>query len=171
MNRISRRSFVKAAAAGLGFPAIIPARVLGANAPSKQITIGMIGLGSHGFDVNLPGFLTQADARVLAVCDVDRRYLLDQGFPRNPRPPGHRRGDDFHPDHWHTLMSVMAVRAGKDVQCEKPTLTIDEGKILVARCENTKSFQTSTEDRAVPVYHRMADWSATAGSASSSGSR
>jgi predicted dehydrogenase len=62
------------------------------------------------------------------------------------------------PDHWHVLMSVMAVRAGKDVQCEKPTLTIDEGKILVREIrEHDKVFQTSTEDRAVPVYHRMAE--------------
>src|SRR5690606_21218910 len=52
----------------------------------------------------------------------------------------------------------MAMRAGKDVQCEKPTLTIDEGKILVAEARRLKKvFQTSTEDRSVPVYHRMAE--------------
>jgi predicted dehydrogenase len=52
----------------------------------------------------------------------------------------------------------MAVKAGKDVQCEKPTLTIDEGKILVrtVRAHN-KVFQTSTEDRSLSVYHRMAE--------------
>jgi predicted dehydrogenase len=62
------------------------------------------------------------------------------------------------PDHWHTLMSVLAVRAGKDVQCEKPTLSIDEGKILIREVRrHQRVFQTSTEDRSIPVYHRMAE--------------
>jgi predicted dehydrogenase len=62
------------------------------------------------------------------------------------------------PDHWHTLISVMAMRAGKDVQCEKPTLTIGEGKVLIdAVRKHKKVFQTSTEDRSIPVYHRMAE--------------
>jgi predicted dehydrogenase len=62
------------------------------------------------------------------------------------------------PDHWHTLMSVLALKAGKDVQCEKPTLTIDEGKVLIRAVRNLdRVFQTSTEDRSVPVYHRMAE--------------
>jgi predicted dehydrogenase len=62
------------------------------------------------------------------------------------------------PDHWHTLISVAAARAGKDVQCEKPTLTIGEGKILIDEVrKNRRVFQTSTEDRSIPVYHRMAE--------------
>jgi predicted dehydrogenase len=62
------------------------------------------------------------------------------------------------PDHWHTLMSVMAAKAGKDVQCEKPTLTIDEGKILVKTIRRYGTvFQTSTEDRSEKIYHRMAE--------------
>jgi predicted dehydrogenase len=62
------------------------------------------------------------------------------------------------PDHWHTLISLLAVHAGKDVQCEKPTLTINEGKLLIQTVrKHEKVFQTSTEDRAVPEYHRMAE--------------
>jgi len=62
------------------------------------------------------------------------------------------------PDHWHTLISIMAARAGKDVQCEKPTLTIDEGKILIETIrKHHRVFQTSTEDRSLPEYHRMAE--------------
>jgi len=62
------------------------------------------------------------------------------------------------PDHWHTLISMLAVQAGKDVQCEKPTLTIHEGKVLI-ECvrKHKKVFQTSTEDRSVPEYHRIAE--------------
>ncbi|HKJ69598.1 MAG TPA: Gfo/Idh/MocA family oxidoreductase, partial [bacterium] len=62
------------------------------------------------------------------------------------------------PDHWHTIMALMAARAGKDVCCEKPTLTIREGQIL---CDTIRRygrvFQTSTEDRSVYIYHRMAE--------------
>jgi len=52
----------------------------------------------------------------------------------------------------------MAARAGKDVQCEKPTLCIGEGKTLVKEIRRLgRVFQTSTEDRAVKEYHRMAE--------------
>ncbi len=61
------------------------------------------------------------------------------------------------PDHWHVPMSVMALRAGKDVICEKPTLTIEQGRILVETVRKQKAvFQTSTEDRSVPCYHQLA---------------
>jgi predicted dehydrogenase len=175
MTTLSRRNFVRTTTAALAVPTVIPARVLGQNAPSKQITVGMIGVGSHGTDHNLRNYLKQEDARVLAVCDVDRNHMR-----RAKRFVDEHHGNtdcattgDFReilarkdidavmistPDHWHTLISVMAVRAGKDVQCEKPTLSIDEGKILISEVrKHEKIFQTSTEDRAVPVYHRMAE--------------
>jgi predicted dehydrogenase len=56
------------------------------------------------------------------------------------------------------LISVLAARTGKDVQCEKPTLTIAEGKILIETMRKLgRVFQTSTEDRSLPMYHRMAE--------------
>ena len=77
------------------------------------------------------------------------------------------------PDHWHTLISLMAIQAGKDVQCEKPTLTIDEGKVLV---EAVRKHRKGLPDQhRGPVAARCItawrNWCATAGSASCSGSR
>lgn len=181
-NRIHRRRFLRksAAAAGVvaGAPAFVPSHVLGragAVPPSEQVTIGFIGTGSHGTGWNLRAYLLQPDARVLAVCDVDSQHMAKAQTQVHEKY-GNRdcaATKDFReilarpdidavmistPDHWHVLMSLMAIEAGKDVQCEKPTLTIDEGKLLVKMVRrHAKVFQTSTEDRSLEVYHRMAE--------------
>ena len=174
MNALSRRCFLQTAAA-LAVPAIIPARVLGAEAPSHQINVGFIGTGDHGTTWNLRRYLNFNDARVRMVCDVDgermrrakeivdEQYLnQDCAMTKDFREVLAREDIDAvmisTPDHWHTLISVLALRAGKDVQCEKPTLTIDEGKVLIETVRrHHRVFQTSTEDRSIPVYHRMAE--------------
>jgi predicted dehydrogenase len=181
-RKLSRRSFLKRSSvltsSAIAAPCLIPATVLGrdnAVAASERITVGMIGTGSHGIHRNLKMYLAQKDAQVLSVCDVDgkrvaeAKNLVDEKYGNDSctttkdfRSILDR--DDIDavmistPDHWHVLISVMAIRAGKDVQCEKPTLTIDEGKILVKTVrEHQKVFQTSTEDRSLPMYHRMAE--------------
>jgi myo-inositol 2-dehydrogenase / D-chiro-inositol 1-dehydrogenase len=180
--RLSRRSFLQRTAtaaclAGVA-PQIVPASVLGADgqtAPSNQIAVGFIGTGDHGMGWNLPPYLRHQSARVIAVCDVDGRRLtrakqtVDERYKNEAcfatkdfREVLARKDIDAvmisTPDHWHTLISLFAIQAGKDVQCEKPTLTIHEGKVLVdAVRKHKRVFQTSTEDRSVVEYHRIAE--------------
>ena len=64
-------------AAGLvtTFPTIVPSSVLGAVAPSNRINVAMIGMGRQAVYANLKPFLHSDDARVVAVCDVDKWRL------------------------------------------------------------------------------------------------
>jgi predicted dehydrogenase len=179
-SRITRRSFLARSTAGvataLAVPSLVPSSMLGADAPSNQITIGFIGTGDHGTSWNLRRYLElKSMARVLVVCDVDgermrhAKEIVDEQYlnedcatTKDFREVLARKDVDAvmisTPDHWHTLISILALRAGKDVQCEKPTLTIDEGKLLIQEVrKHKKVFQTSTEDRSIPVYHRMAE--------------
>lgn len=156
-------------------PMILPSRLFGDDAPGRKITLGCIGVGTHGTGVNLKTFLAQPDARVLAVCDVftSRR---DNALAMVNKTYGNqdcRAVADFReiladksidavvistPDHWHVPMSLMALAAGKDVFCEKPTLTIDQGRELVQAVAKHKAvFQTGLEDRSLARYHRVAE--------------
>jgi predicted dehydrogenase len=175
MKTLTRRKFLRSAVAGLAAPCIVPASVFGANSPSNKITIGFIGTGDHGTNWNLDRYLKLPAARVLVVCDVDgarmhrAKALTDAAYDNEDcattkdfREVIARKDIDAvmisTPDHWHTLISVLAARAGKDVQCEKPTLTIGEGKILIETMrKHGRVFQTSTEDRSVREYHRIAE--------------
>lgn len=175
MQPLSRRQFLRAGTVAVAAPYLVPASVLGADAPSKKLTVGFIGVGDHGTGWNLPPYLRHPEAKVLMVCDVDAyrmrkaKAMIDAHYDTEDcamtqdfREVLARKDIDTvmisTPDHWHTLISLMALRAGKDVQCEKPTLTIDEGKLLIETVrKHNRVFQTSTEDRSVPEYHRMAE--------------
>src|SRR5437660_10771794 len=83
-NGISRRKFmtttVKAFGASsvlAGFPTIVPASLFGKTAPSNRINIGAIGTGRISRVHDLPGLLKYDQARMMAVCDLDRKRVED----------------------------------------------------------------------------------------------
>lgn len=149
----SRRNFLKTSTAGIAAATIVPASALGledSTAPSNRLTVGVIGLGSRGYNL-IDELFKHSDARIVAICDVDSLHYRDRkwgtgtAYGRDAAKkkiagkygPGNglRVTDDFHevcsyddidlvvvatPDHWHAHCTLEALRNGKDVYCEKP---------------------------------------------------
>ncbi|HWB00507.1 MAG TPA: Gfo/Idh/MocA family oxidoreductase [Pirellulales bacterium] len=163
----SRREFLKTATAVAGasfIPYWLPVdRTAAAESKSAndRLRAGCIGNGGMG----------SGDARavrnfadIVAFCDVDRSH--SERLHSDPKI-GAGKGDIYDdyrkvldrsdidvvtistPDHWHTKIAIDALRAGKDVYCQKPlTLTIDEGKLLCKVLNETgRVFQVGTQQR------------------------
>ncbi len=172
-EKVSRRSFLKRTAslsAGLAAPVFVPAAALGSGwklSPSERITLGFIGVGGMG-SAHLNGFLGNSRVEVVAVCDVDkgRREAAQQRVGRGCAAFNDYREllarDDIDavviatPDHWHTLNSIHACQAGKDIYCEKPlTLTIEEAlKLEKTVRQYGRVFQTGSQQRSGGEFHR-----------------
>ncbi|MBN2317057.1 MAG: Gfo/Idh/MocA family oxidoreductase [Sedimentisphaerales bacterium] len=162
---IARRTFLKSSMAAVVAPYVVPSLVLGA---SNRLTMGMIGLGSMGMR-HVKGFLEEYDCRIIAVCDVDadRRRAAVQEINKKYGNNDCSQYNDFReliargdvdtlciavPDHWHAVLALVGIRAGKDIYGEKPLgLTIAEGRAIVEAVNRyqcvwqTGSWQRSTD--------------------------
>jgi len=117
--------------------------------PSETVTLAFVGLGGRGSQL-LPVFLNLSDTRVLAVCDAaaERRVrakAVVDAFYGNADCAAYR---DFREllarpdidalyvatgDRWHAQLAIQAMRAGKDIYCEKPiSLSMREGEAVAA---------------------------------------
>ena len=182
MTTLSRRSFLKKSSALALGATLIPASALGLDgnvAASERITMGLIGCGSHGGGWNLDLMIANPMQQVIAVCDVDagrmnnarnkaqNAYSAKMGTTYKGcaaygdfRDVVNRKDVDAvciaTPDHWHVLLSVFAMKAGKDVICEKPTLTIEQGRILSDTQKQTgRVFQNASENRSIAGYQYL----------------
>ena len=124
------------------------------------------------------------EVQVLAVCDVDRvrreeaKRIVEETYAAR-EPDGKYKGctayNDYRellarpdidavviatPDHWHSLQSIHAVEAGKDVYCEKPiSLTIQEGRRLVQTVRRYgRIFQTGTQYRSISTIRKICEF-------------
>jgi predicted dehydrogenase len=188
-GKTSRRAFIGAAGKGLmaasilpGFPAIVPASVLGAAAPSNRINIGAIGNGRISRTHDLPGLWKHDAARIVAACDLDSKRVADakllvNGYytKKNGKPYDGVTGyGDYRellaskdvdavvistPDHWHAAIAIHAVEAGKDVYLQKPaSLTIAEGRALSDAVHRSgRIFQIGSQQRSSPQFRYAAE--------------
>ncbi|MBL8227573.1 MAG: Gfo/Idh/MocA family oxidoreductase [Bryobacterales bacterium] len=164
---LTRRQVLQAAT-------VVPAAALGrggATPPSDRINLGIIGVNGMGRS-NLANCAKYPDVVVTAICDVsqERREAalkLHQGTAT-----GHtdyrellaRRDVDAviiaSPPHWHTLMAIDAVKAGKDIYLQKPMTLYPEETLAVRNAVNRhkRISQIGTQIHAGSNYRRVVEW-------------
>jgi predicted dehydrogenase len=165
-SSISRRNMLKSAgalAAGAALPKWFLEEQLDADevkpptSANEKPNIALIGCGGQG-----RGNIKDAArfGNVVALCDVDDRHSAGAAMDHPGAKTYHdfrkvMERDDIHvivnatPDHWHTIVNLHALRAGKDIYGQKPlTLTIDEGKVLVEAVKKSGCvFQVGSQQR------------------------
>ena len=183
-NVITRRKFLEKASVISAFT-IVPRFVLGGKgftAPSDLITLGFIGTGKQAGSLQ-GSFLDTNEVKIVAASDVFGMKLQQfaeqvnqyyAGKATQSKYNGCVRYNDFRdllgrkdidavviavPDHWHSVIAILAARAGKDIYCEKPlSLTIREGRAMVAESRKHKRvFQTGSMQRSWPEFRQAVE--------------
>ena len=171
---LNRRQFLKnvvLSTTAVAVPFYVPGKLLGregAVPPSEQIILGALGIGSRGDHV-LKVFLQQPDVRFLSICDIRRnrreaiKRMADEMYGGNDCTMFRDMFEFYEAnpqmdavliatgDRWHTMASIVAAKAGKDIFCEKPlSLTIQESR-AVEQVVNRygRVFQAGTQRRTI----------------------
>ena len=132
--------------------------------PNEKLGVAVVGCGGRGGD-HLKTFSTRSDTEVLYIVEVDENIgqKRAEGVAKNQaRPPKvvadmREAFDDKSvdvvttatPNHWHSLVSIWAMQAGKDVYVEKPVShNVSEGRRVVETARKyNKICQTGTQSR------------------------
>ena len=169
-TRLTRRRFLTRGAmtaSVVALPYYVPASALGrdgAVAPSERIVMGGIGMGGRG-SYDLGVMLADRDVQWVAVCDVlkSRRTAAKNMVDRKLGNRDCAVYGDLRQflaersdvdavliatgDRWHALAATLAMRAGKDVYCEKPAcLTMVQGQMVVETARRyCRVYQTGAQ--------------------------
>ena len=174
---LTRRRFLKSAALAAGAvaagPNIVRAETLGTTGragANSRITVGVIGLGGRGREV-MRAFMQQPDTHVVAVndCYASKRQqaleLVNDHY-------GNQDCDAYLDmmelldrkdidavliatgDNWHSGVSLLAARAGKDIYCEKPmSVAISESRAVADTMKRLgRVYQCGTQRRSISNF-------------------
>ena len=174
-SSLNRRQFLQASAASaIALPTLIPSSVLGSDAappPSERISLGIIGVNGMGRS-NLDNCAQYPDVAVTAVCDVakSRRDEVVARFSSSAKGSNDyrellaRKDVDAviiaTPPHWHALMAIHAVEAGKDIYLQKPMTLYPDETLAVRNAVNKhkRISQIGTQIHAGANYRRVVEW-------------
>ena len=172
MSEITRRKFMKSSIAVGTAAVMMPySRVLGAN---DEIRVAVAGINSRGGS-HIGAFNRLPGVRVVALCDPDQKVLarhVKKFTDRNEKVDAYtdirKLLEDKNidalsigtPNHWHSLMTIWACQAGKDVFVEKPVShNIYEGRKMVEAARKYKRIvQTGTQKRSDQALHDVFEY-------------
>ncbi|MHC4061849.1 MAG: Gfo/Idh/MocA family protein, partial [Planctomycetota bacterium] len=153
-KRVSRRDFLLSTASTAAAFTIVPRHVLagsGQTPPSEKLNIAGVGVGGMG-KINLEKL---ADENIVALCDVDEKYAgkVFDDYPQAKKYADFRRMLEKQreidavvvatPDHTHAVISMMAMKMGKHVYCQKPlTHSVYEARMLT---EAARKYKVATQ--------------------------
>ncbi len=174
MKSLKRREFIRksiivSGGVAIGAPAYIKGYVQ--NKPSDMVNVAVSGINSRG-GAHISNFTKIKNSRVVALCDVDQN--LFPGMVSNIEKQGGvkpRTVVDFRellddkdidavsiavPDYWHSLQTIWACQAGKDVYVEKPlSWSLVEGRKMVqAARKYNRIVQVGTQYRSARVTQK-----------------
>jgi len=169
-KRFSRRGFLKRTSATAAAMPVVgyfgASAATASNSPNEKLNIACIGVSNRG-RANVKGV---AGENVVAVCDVDDNYLADVAmhFPKADKYYDFRKlfeRTDLDAvvvstaDHQHAPATLMAMRRGLHVYCEKPlTHSVSEARLVARVASETKvATQMGTQIHASDNYRRVVE--------------
>ncbi|MHC4660026.1 MAG: Gfo/Idh/MocA family protein, partial [Planctomycetota bacterium] len=169
-TRMNRRVFLLSTTAAAAFT-IVPRHVLGGpehTPPSEKLNIAGIGVGGVG-KTNLENLSSE---NIVALCDVDEKYAAEV-FEKYPKAKKYRdfwrmleKQKDIDavivatPDHTHAVISMMAIKMGKHVYCQKPlTYSVYEArKLTEAAREHKVATQMGNQGHSGEGVRLICEW-------------
>ena len=169
----SRREFLKAGVAAAAVTAI-PARlrawdgqgkVAGAN---DRVRVAIGRFPTRPRENHIRGYGALPNVEIAALCDIDDNVMSERlsqvrkmGFQPKTYVDIRKMLEDKSidavsiatPHHWHAIMAIWAMQAGKDVYIEKPcSHNLWEGKQLIrAVAKYNRIVQHGTQSRSMPA--------------------
>ena len=159
---MKRRNFMLGSAAATA----AGSRVFGA--PSDTVRVGCIGIGGRGSG-HLAGLGSLPNVQIAAICDIDDAHLEEglasvekRGWGKPQTYADVRKMLDDKsidavsiaaPNHWHTLMTIWACQAGKDIYVEKPCShnVFESRQIVAAARKYDRIVQHGSQIRSSPA--------------------
>lgn len=144
------------------------ASVRGLASPNERVRIGVVGCGGRGQN-HVDGWSALPNVEVVALCDVDDSHVA--GYVKKMEAKGLKTPATYvdvrklledksidaisiaSPNHWHTLMTIWAVQAGKDVYVEKPCShnVFESRQIVAAARKYNRLVQQGSQSRSSPA--------------------